>query len=200
MTSRLALGWLCCALTLAGCGARGGLDPLDRIDAGPRDAGLGPLDAGAPDAGQAADAGLADAGAPSDIGAPCDGPAACRSATEVVDVPACIGPASDWPNPLGWEGGYCTAQCVPSSAPADGEPLARDGCPHGALCVPTFQAGVGVCLLACETDDGCRTDAGYFCRRDFDPEDADPEPLPVGVCVAQHCRSRPCVGVAECSC
>ncbi|HJL20442.1 MAG TPA: hypothetical protein RMH99_32545 [Sandaracinaceae bacterium LLY-WYZ-13_1] len=192
-------------LATGGCGARGGLDYLDRREATPADAGADARDADRMDAPPAVadggppetDAGPRDAGPDSDIGDPCDGPSACRSAEDVVDVPACIGPGV-WPNGHLWEDGYCTAQCTPSSAPGEGEPLARDDCPPDALCVP-FEDGIGVCLLACEDDDPCRPSdlptPPYACRRSFGDDE-----LPVGVCVSSHCTTRGCPGSARCDC
>jgi hypothetical protein len=188
----VAFLWLC----VTACGARGGLaNPELRRDAdvgedAGRDAGSVP-----PDGGPRVDGGT-DAGPMSDIGDPCAGPSSCLAADEVVDVPACI-EGGVWPNGGLWTDGYCTAQCTPTTAPGEGDALAQDDCPAGALCVP--YEGVGVCLLACESDAGCRPSdlpsGPYACRRSFAGE-----PLEVGVCASSHCLTRGCPGSARCDC
>lgn len=192
---------ICSVALLSGvlaCGSRGGLDGIDPGDA--------TVDAGSLDAAASLDAGRLDTGPPdagpeSDIGEPCDGPEDCLSADQVVDVPACIGPGAEWGNASLWRDGYCAAQCTPSPSPGEGESLARDGCPLDALCVPSG-GGVGVCLLACEDDGECRSEAmDYFCRRSFGSSaSGEPAPLPVGVCQPSHCRTRACPGSAGCDC
>lgn len=79
---------------------------------------------------------------------------------------------------------------------------ARDDCPFDALCL-RLEGDVGVCLLACEDDGGCRMPSAfsYSCRRSFGAR-APGEPVlaPVGVCAPAHCLTRGCIGSARCDC
>lgn len=199
------------AIATCGAGCDGGAPPGPAIDAAtaidaaePIDGAMAPPDAAGGDAGPGdaspgSDGGRVLAG---ENGAPCAEADDCRSSSEPSDdVPACI-MGGTWDNGFGWVSGYCASACGAPPAIEDGVPLERRGCPGGSLCTPMTHGigGVvydfGVCLRGCATDDDCRTDEGYFCRRDWRSGIETPN----GVCMPSHCHSRGCPGSAVCSC
>ena len=121
---------------------------LSGCSCGDDDGGGGPSpdaggsDAGA-DAGDAAPDAAADAG-PSGIGSPCTSGGGDLQGT-CADGQLCA-PMPD---------GYCSAEC---GGGAD--------CPLDALCAESFRIGE-LCMFACDSDDDCRFDAGYFCDPDW---------------------------------
>lgn len=148
-------------------------------------------DAASPDTGLDAPALIDSSVLPIGLGEPCTSSADCLDPDDYTGTPpfsACI-TETTWPN------GYCQTFCTSPTVPQAGSPLARGDCPVDGACLPTYMSTeIGLCLRSCTIDSECRTDEGYYCRRDF---------LGVhtatGVCAPPHCMSRGCAG-ADCSC
>ncbi|AKF08919.1 hypothetical protein [Sandaracinus amylolyticus] len=189
----------CFALLLAACST----SRLTEPDASSFDAGV---DAAAPAVDAGTDA-TVDASTPpdtgpegADIGEPCVDDDACRYPDDLGDeLPECLGGPTPFNNGNAWTNGYCVTPCAPPPAIVDGAALEQGDCPDGALCVP-FREEYGLCLRGCESDDDCRTEDGYYCRRAFGGGINEDPSTSNGVCMASHCQSRGCPRSAVCAC
>jgi hypothetical protein len=105
-----------------------------------------------------------------------------------------------------WPGGYCIDFCQLSADPFQLPVLAQSDCPQGSVCLPrsersnpTSPGDIGGCFAECTTDDECRVDEGYYCRRTFWRENGAIT-FDNGYCAPMHCQSRGCPFSFVCGC
>jgi hypothetical protein len=77
---------------------------------------------------------------------------------------------------ISFRGGYCSGRCGTQFV----------GCEEGSMC--STLGGEAMCLLICEGDSNCRSDAGYVCRQVGERRDQAGDVQAVSVCVPR-CES-----------
>ncbi len=112
----------------------------------------------------------------------------CIPATNAQTTPA---------TPTGFNGGYCTGDCIlpngyNSNSLYSGDTLPQGTCPDHEVCFPNSSltgGDLGTCWAACTSDADCRQDEGYSCLNSFTLTSGTPKTFTNGFCVPIDCSA-----------